>query len=225
MPFSEAHITRAIEQGLRRTAALDAPRVVQVACEDVHWWGLSVDTFVRCGARIIAGGREQRVELVIKRWAPGGPTDVDMGLDPLPRESLAFAAGILSPGAMPPQIEAPFIAALDKPESNDHWLIMRDVSAELAAFGSPSELSEIHRRYSVALDRLALLHATWEKPGFQARLQGLGWLVLDSTRLKRGEKVARYVEGASVGESEWSENDEKRIAFCPGLWYYAILNG
>jgi hypothetical protein len=170
----------------------------------VYFYGLSVDTFARCAASILADGKDQRVEWVIKRWAPGGPTDVDMGLDPLPRESLAFAAGLFGPDSMPPRMDAPFVAALDDPESNDHWLVMRDVSAELAAFGSPSELSEIQRRYSVALDQLALLHATWEKPGHQARLNKLSWLVPDSARLSRGEAVARYVEGRPVSEFEWA---------------------
>jgi aminoglycoside phosphotransferase (APT) family kinase protein len=175
-----------------------------MACEDVHWYGLSVDTFARCGASIIADSREQLVELVIKRWAPGGPTDIDMGLDPLPRESLAFTSGILSQDSMPPRVDVPFVAALDEPESNEHWILMRNVSSELAAFQSPSPLSEIHRRYSVALDRVARLHATWEKPGLQARLKKLSWLVPDSARLSRGEAVARYVEGLWVSESEWA---------------------
>jgi aminoglycoside phosphotransferase (APT) family kinase protein len=201
MPFSEAQVTHAIEQGLC-TSTLDTLRVVGITCEDVYWWGLSADTFARCGARIITDSKEQLVELVIKRWAPGGPTDIDMGLDPLPRESLAFAEGILSPDSMPPRIDVPFVAALDEPESNGHWVIMRNVSAELTAFGSPSELSEIHRRYSVALDQLALLHATWEKSGLQARLKKQSWLVPDSARLARGEAVARYVEGALVSKSK-----------------------
>ena len=202
MPFSEAQITHAIEQGFRRTSTLDTPRVVRITCEDVVWYGLSANTFARCGASIIADSKEQLVELVIKRWAPGGPTDIDMGIDPLPRESLAFAAGIFGPDSMPPRIDAPFVAALDEPESNDHWMVLRNVSAELTAFGSPSELSEIHRHYSVALDQLALMHATWEKPDLQARLKMLSWLVPDSARLSRGEAVSRYVEGLLVSESE-----------------------
>jgi aminoglycoside phosphotransferase (APT) family kinase protein len=202
VPFSEAQITRAIEQGLCRTSTLDTPRVVGITCKDVVWYGLSANTFVRCGASIVADDKDQLVELVIKRWAPGGPTDVDMGIDPLPRESLAFTSGILSQDSMPSQVDVPFVAALDEPESNDHWIIMRNVSAELAAFRSPSELSEIHRRYSVALDQLASIHAAWEKPGLQARLRKLDWLVRDSARLSRGEAVARYVEGLLVSESE-----------------------
>jgi hypothetical protein len=168
----------------------------------VYFYGLSANTFARCGASIIADGKEQLVELVIKRWAPGGPTDIDMGIEPLPRESLAFAAGIFGPDSMPARMDAPFVAALDDPESQDHWLVMRNVSAELTAFGSPSDLSETHQRYCVALDQLALLHATWEKPGLQARLKKLSWLVPDSARLSRGETVARYVEGSLVSESE-----------------------
>jgi thiamine kinase-like enzyme len=125
-----------------------------------------------------------------------------MGIAPLPRESWAFAAGIFGPDSMPPRVDVPFVAALDDPESNDHWVVMRNVSTELTAFRSPSELSEIHRRYAVALDRLALIHATWEKPGLQARLKRLSWLVPDSARLSRGEAVARYVEGLSVSKSE-----------------------
>jgi aminoglycoside phosphotransferase (APT) family kinase protein len=202
VPFSEAQITHAIEQGLCRTSTLGTPRVVGITCEDVHFYGLSANTFARCVARILTDNKEQLVELVIKRWAPGGPTDIDMGIDLLPRESLAFAAGILSPDSMPSRIDIPFVAALDEPESNDHWMVMRNVSAELAAFGSPSELSEIHRRYSVALDQLASIHATWEKPGLQARLKKLSWLVPDTARLSRGEAVARYVEGLLVSKSE-----------------------
>jgi hypothetical protein len=201
VPFSEAQITRAIEQGLCRSSTLDTPRVVRIACEDVHWYGLSVDTFARCKASITAGGREQLVELVIKRWASGGPTDIDMGIDPLPRESLAFTSGILSRDSMPSQVDVPFVAALDEPQSNEHWVVMRNVSAGLEAFGSPADLSDIHRRYSVALDQLALLHATWEKPGPQARLEELSWLVPDSARLSRGEAVARYIEGLSLSKS------------------------
>lgn len=202
MSFSEAQITHAIEQGLCRTSSLDTPRVERITCEDVVWYGLSANTFARCCASITAGSKEQLVELVIKRWAPGGPTDIDMGIDTLPRESLAFAAGIFSPDSMPPQIDAPYVAALDDPGSNDHWMVLRDVSAELTAFRSPSELSEIHRHYSVALDQLALMHATWEKSDLQARLMKFRWLIPDSTRLSRGEVVARYVEGLWVSESE-----------------------
>ena len=201
MPFGEAQITHAIEQGLC-TSTLGTPRVVRITCEDVVWYGLSANTFARCDASIVADGKEQLLELVIKRWAPGGPTDIDMGVDPLPRESLAFAAGIFDPDPMPPRIDAPFIAALDEPESNDHWIVMRNVSADLMAFRSPSELAEIHRRYSVALDQLALMHATWEKPDLQARLKKLSWLVPDSARLSRGETVARHVEGLSASGSE-----------------------
>ena len=79
MPFSDAQITHAIEQGLRRTSTLDTSSVVRITCEDVVWYGLSANTVARCSARIIADSREQLVELVIKRWAPGGPTDIDMG--------------------------------------------------------------------------------------------------------------------------------------------------
>ena len=82
MPFSETKIKHAIEQGLCRTAALDNPRVVRITCEDVYFYGLSANTFARCGASIIADDRDQLVELIIKRWAPGGPTDVDMGIEP-----------------------------------------------------------------------------------------------------------------------------------------------
>ncbi len=46
------------------------------------------------------------------------------------------------------------------------------------------------------------MHATWEKPDYQARLNKLSWLVSDSTRLSRGEVVSRYVDGLSVSESE-----------------------
>jgi len=205
VPFSDAQITHAIEQGLFRTSTLDTPRVVRIACEDVDWHGLSANRFARCGASILADSKDQRVELVIKRWVPGGPTDIVMGIAPLPRESLAFASGILSPDSMPLRIDVPFVAALDDPESSDHWMVMRNVSAELTAFGSPSRLSEIHRRYSVALDQLALLHATWEKPGHQARLRKLSWLVPDSARLSRGEAVTRYVEGLSLSKSEWAK--------------------
>jgi hypothetical protein len=201
MPFSKAQITHAIEQGFR-ASTFDTPRVARITCEDVVWYGLSANTFARCRASIIADSKEKLVELVIKRWAPGGPTDIDMGVDPLPRESLAFAAGIFGRDSMPSRIDIPFVAVLDKPESNDHWIVMRDVSAELTAFGSPPELPEIHRHYSVALDQLALMHAIWEKPDRQARLKKLSWLVPDSARLSRGEAVTRYVEGLLVGESE-----------------------
>ena len=37
MPFSEAQITHAIEQGLRRTSTLDTPKVVRITCEDVYF--------------------------------------------------------------------------------------------------------------------------------------------------------------------------------------------
>lgn len=202
MPFTEAQITQAIEQGLRRTATFDNPRVVRMRCQDVVWYGLSANTFARCGATIIAGGQEHQVELVIKRWAPGGTTDIDMGIDPLPRESLAFAEGIFDRDSMPLQIDVPFVAALDDPGSNDHWLVLRDVADELAAFRAPTGLSEIYRRYSIALDQLALMHATWEKPDLQARLKKLSWLVPDSARLSRGEVVSRHLEGVPVRESE-----------------------
>ena len=128
-----------------------------------------------------------------------------MGIDPLPRESLTFAAGLFDPEALPPRIDAPYVAVLDDPESNEHWLVMRDVSAELTAFGSPSDLAEIHRRYAVALDQLALMHATWEKPDLQARLKKLHWLVPDSARLSRGEAVTRYVAGLSVSKSDFTK--------------------
>ena len=202
MPFSEAQIMQAIEQGLRRTSTFCNPRVERIRCQDVVWYGLSANTFARCDATIIADGKEHQVELVIKRWAPGGPTDVDMGIDPLPRESLAFAAGIFSRDSMPRQVDVPFIAALGDPGADDNWMILRNVSAELMAFRSPSEVPEIRRNYSVALDRLALMHATWEKPDFQARLKKLSWLVPDVARLSRGEVVARYVEGLLLSESE-----------------------
>jgi hypothetical protein len=202
MPFSDAKIMQSIEQGLRRTSTLDTPRVVRITCEEVVWYGLSANTFARCGVSIAANSKEQLVEFVIKRWAPGGPTDIDMGIDPLPRESLAFAAGIFSPDSMPPQIDAPFVATLDDTASNDHWMILRNVSAELTAFGAPSELSEIHRLYSISLDQLALMHAIWEKPDHQARLRKLSWLVPDNARLSRGEAVTRYVEGLFTSESE-----------------------
>jgi len=176
-----------------------------MACEDVYFYGLSANTFARCRASIVGDYREQVVELVIKRWVPGGPTVVDMGIDPLPRESLAFAADIFGHDSMPQGVDAPFVAALDDPESNHHWLVLRDVSAELTAFRSPSDLSEIHRRYSVALDLLALMHATWEKLDLQARLKKLSWLVPDSAHLSRGESVARQVEGLPVSQSRLAE--------------------
>jgi thiamine kinase-like enzyme len=206
MPFSEAQIAHAIEQGLRRATTSDTLRIVQVTCEDVDWRGLSANTFACCSAAIVADSaadsKDQLVDLVIKRWIPGGPTDIVMGIDPLPRESLAFAAGIFDPDSMPSQIDIPFVAVLDDTESNEHWLVMREVSSELTAFSSPAELSEIHRRYSVVLDRLASMHATWEKSGLQARLRKLRWLVPDSARLSRGEAVTRYVAGLPVSESE-----------------------
>lgn len=202
MPFSEMQILHAVEQGLCYTFPLDNLRIVQMTCKDVNFYGLSANSFARCNASVITHSEEQLIELVIKRWVPGGPTDVDMGAEPLPRESLAFAAGIFAPEALPPRVDAPFVAALDDPESNEHWIVLRDVSAELAAFRSSSDLTELQRRYAIALDQLAAIHATWEKPGLQARLKKLNWLVPDSIRLSRGEAVARYVEGLLVGESE-----------------------
>ncbi|MFN2108974.1 MAG: phosphotransferase family protein [Anaerolineae bacterium] len=202
MPFSNAQITHAVEQGLRRTATPKALSVAHVTCEDVDWRGLSANTFARCRVTLVEDNKERVVELVIKHWIPGGPTDIVMGIAPLPRESLAFAAGMFGPDRLPSRIDAPFVTALDDPASNEHWLIMRDVSSELTAFNAPAELTEIHRRYSVALDRLALLHATWEKPGPLAQLKKLHWLISDGARLSRGEAVARYVAGLPVSEAE-----------------------
>jgi hypothetical protein len=87
MPFSETQIMLGIERGLCRTAAWGNPKVARITCEDVVWYGLSANTFAHCGAGIIADGKERTVELVIKKWAPGGTTDIDMGIEPLPRES------------------------------------------------------------------------------------------------------------------------------------------
>ena len=202
MPFSDMQIAHAIEQGLCRTATSDTMRVARITCEDVGWRGLSANTFARCRANVVADSKEQLVALVIKRWVPGGPTDIVMGIDPLPRESLAFAAGVCGPDAVPSRIDVPFVATLDAPESHEHWLVMHDISSELAAFNAPAELSEIHRRYAVALDQLALMHATWEKPELQARLKKLHWLVPDRARLSRGEAVTRYVAGLPVSEPE-----------------------
>jgi thiamine kinase-like enzyme len=103
---------------------------------------------------------------------------------------------------MPPQIDVPFVAALDDAEANEHWILLRDVTSELKAFRSPTELAELHRHYSIALDQLALMHATWEKPDRQAWLKKLSWLVPDSARLARGSAVARYLEQAPLGRSE-----------------------
>ena len=115
MPFSDEQLMQAIEQGLCRTRGGNALQVVDIMCEDVVWYGMSANTFARCAARIMVGGTEQQVELVIKRWAPGGPVDIEMGLAPLPREAWAFAAGIFDSDVMPPGIDAQFIAALDDP--------------------------------------------------------------------------------------------------------------
>ena len=205
MPFSDAQITPAIEQGLRRVSGLDVPNIARITCDDVVWYGLSANTFRSCISDVIVDGKEQQVELVIKKWTPGGLTDIDMGITPMPRESLAFEAGIFGADSMPSRIDAPFIAAMDNPESNDHWIVLRNVSDELTAFRSPSDLTEIHRRYSAALDNLALMHATWEKPKLQAQLKKLSWLVPDSARLSRGETVSRYVEGLLERESEFAK--------------------
>ena len=202
MPFSDAQIACAIELDLGRTTAWDAPRVKSIARQEASFYGLSANTFERCRATVLSGGQERTIALLIKRWASGGPTDVDMGLDPWPRESLAFAAGILAPDALPPRLEVPILASLDDPDANEHCLILRDVSAELTAFRSPLDLAEIHRRYAVALDQLACMHAAWEKPGPQARLKALPWLVPDRVRLCRGQAVTRHVEGLPISTEE-----------------------
>ena len=175
MAFSQAQIIRAIEEGLQPTSNSNPLRVVQISCEDLDWHGLSANTFARCKVRIIADQREQWIDLIIKRWVPGGPTDIVMGLDPLPRESLAFSAGIFTDDLMPLHVNAPFVAVLDDRDTNQNWLVMHDVSAELAAFNSLSDLSEIHRHYDLILDQIALMHASWEKPSLQARLDRLPW--------------------------------------------------
>ena len=53
-------------------------------------YGMSANRFQSCKVAVIADNREQSVDLVIKKWVPGGITDVDLWLDPQPREFLAF---------------------------------------------------------------------------------------------------------------------------------------
>jgi hypothetical protein len=207
MSFSEEQISKAIEQGIRHPSALNNLKVVRIQCEDMSVYGLSANTFQRCRATVTADKKEQVVDLIIKKWVPGGITDIDMGIDPQPRESMAFKTGIFAPGTMPVPIDAPFIAALNDPPANDYRVILRDVSDDLAAFRTQSELSEIYRKYSIALDNIALMHAAWEKPDLQARLKKLNWLVPDSVRLSRGELVARYLEGFSLDGSEPAKID------------------
>lgn len=202
MSFSETQIVDSIETGLRQTTGDAKLHVSGIECEDVDWHGMSGNTFVLVAAKVSGADGEQSVPLVIKRWAPGGVTGLLMGIEDIPSESLAWTAGLISSESLPTGFDVPIVATLDEPTSDNHWLIMRDVSADLERFSSPCDTAELHRRYSVVLDGLAAMHALWEQPSNQRLLQHHNWLLSDSSRLSRMDVYCRFFAGRALDEAE-----------------------
>lgn len=202
MSKNNGQLKNVIGQAIRFNSNWNNTEITSIKCEDLSVYGMSVNKFQSCNVTLIADNKEQSLDLIIKKWVPGGITDVDLWLGPQPREFLAFNSGIFSPDSMPAQIDIPIIGVFNDSESGDYILVLRDFSKELTSFRFESDLSEIHRKYSIALDKLALMHATWEKPEYQARLGKLNWLVTDSMRLSRGELLARHLDGFPLSKSD-----------------------
>jgi hypothetical protein len=113
---------------------------------------------------------------IIKHWKAGGVRDVGLGITQ-PLDMLAWEQGWLRRDALPRGIVVPFIGTRRSPDHTQTWLAMADVSAELSTYSRMSlTADQAIRRTRIILARLARLHALWERPEQQAKLQACSWL-------------------------------------------------
>jgi thiamine kinase-like enzyme len=113
---------------------------------------------------------------IIKHWKAGGMRDGRLGLTQ-PLDVLAWEQGRLRRDALPRGIVVPFIGARRSPDNSEAWLAMADVSTELSAYSRMSlTADQAISRTRIILARLARLHALWERPEQQAKLQACSWL-------------------------------------------------
>jgi hypothetical protein len=78
---------------------------------------------------------------------------------------------------MPAGVIVPIIGGHRAPDGSEAWLVMADVSADLAAYprlGLTGAAATARARQILA--RLARFHAYWEQPDQQARLRAQAWL-------------------------------------------------
>ncbi|NJO84960.1 MAG: hypothetical protein HC828_20860, partial [Blastochloris sp.] len=113
---------------------------------------------------------------IIKHWKAGGVRDRTIGIAQ-PLDMLAWEQGWLHSAVLPPGMVVPFIGARRSPDHTEAWLAMADVSAELSTYSRMSlTADQAISRTRIILARLARLHALWERPEQQAKLQACSWL-------------------------------------------------
>lgn len=80
---------------------------------------------------------------------------------------------------MPAGVSTPIVGAWRDPGGWGAWIAMEDVSPALDRYSRAARLSpaEAVARAQLVLDRMARLHAWWERPAARARLEACRWLV------------------------------------------------
>jgi hypothetical protein len=120
--------------------------------------GYSRNPLFRIRAHWDAGGNESQASYIVKKPALSPVTFV-FGGDP-ELEARLFEHGVIQAVNRITGIHAPLVAVVR--DAGAVWLIMEDVSADLAAWQGSMSVPPHFEAEKVLIDRLARLHVTWE---------------------------------------------------------------
>ena len=170
-----------VEAILRRHLADPSARLTDLEVEPISSDGYSGNHLFRArlawtSATTAVGPRS--ATWVLKRWLPGGHSERLLGID-RPLEALGWQHGLLRPEALPAGVATPIVGAWPDRDERAAWIAMEDVSAALSQYSreAPLPSTEAVVRARLVLDRMARLHAWWERPERQAVLRRCSWLV------------------------------------------------
>ena len=215
-------------QGFLRDHLADpAARLTDLTVEPLTSEGFSGNALYRARlswARPGGAGSGEQADWVLKRWRPGGLSEVLLGLTQ-PVEALAWEHGLLRPRSLPAGLIVPILGARVEAGGAEAWVAMDDVAADLSEYTrqEPRPGAEVVRLVRQILDKLALLHVWWEQPAQQARLAACSWLLPWENQLWRevgpyAAVLGRPAAGAPAwGRAVTSEFREDLHAFLAWL--------
>ena len=181
MEVAETAPPELLQAILRKYLADPTARISDLQVEPIPTDGYSGNLFYRARVGWAGGGvaaDSGSATWVLKRWLPGGHSEYLLGVD-RPLEALAWEEGILRPEALPAGVVVPFVGARLDPSGDAAWIVMEDVSAALREYSRERRLppAEAVARVKQVLERLARLHAWWERPRQRAKLRRYSGLV------------------------------------------------
>jgi aminoglycoside/choline kinase family phosphotransferase len=194
---------------LGRHLGRDALNIEDCDIQPIETDGASGNHFYRAVVSLQEKHQTTPITLIIKRWLPTAWTALLTGAE-VSREALAWENGLITERALPEGLKVPFIAT--SRDEDGAWIVMEDISSEIAAFKSPARK---HENARLLLDRLAGFHVFWECPDRFARLQEHPWLFSQEARLHCGVACHLKWFGADHKEKVYRERLRRFKMSCP----------